>query len=143
MKLLTVEEVAEILRKSPHTINQWISNGSGCGGLFRKIGGSPLVLESDLEKWIKETPTVRHPNLASSSKQQIREQLSECLIQSVKHYEDSEMDLWESFGASDPSDPAFPEAMKVLDGYVATRLYHGGDIKRIESNFFADVEYES
>ena len=58
MRLLNVEQVAEILKKSPHTINQWISNGSGCGGLFRKIGGSPLMLETDLNDWILSAPRV-------------------------------------------------------------------------------------
>lgn len=56
MKLLTVEDVAGVLKKSPHTINQWICNGAGCGGLFRKIGGSPLILETDLNEWILNTP---------------------------------------------------------------------------------------
>ncbi len=58
MKLLNVEEVATILKKSPSTINQWISNGSGCGGLFRKIGGSPLILEDELNQWILSVPKV-------------------------------------------------------------------------------------
>jgi hypothetical protein len=58
MKLLNVEEVATILKKSPSTINQWISNGAGCGGLFRKIGGSPLILEDDLNVWILSVPKV-------------------------------------------------------------------------------------
>lgn len=56
MKLLNVEEVAERLKKSPHTINQWISNGSGCGGLFRKIGASPLILEDDFNNWVLNSP---------------------------------------------------------------------------------------
>jgi hypothetical protein len=58
MRLLNVEQVAEVLKKSPHTINQWISNGAGCGGLFRKIGGSPLMLEDDLNNWILNSPKV-------------------------------------------------------------------------------------
>jgi hypothetical protein len=58
MKLLNVEEVATILKKSPSTINQWISNGAGCGGLFRKIGGSPLIFEDDLERWLRSLPKV-------------------------------------------------------------------------------------
>lgn len=56
MKLLNVEEVATILKKSQSTINQWISNGNGCGGLFRKIGGSPMILEEDFNKWVLNTP---------------------------------------------------------------------------------------
>ena len=58
MKLLNVDDVAGVLKKSPHTINQWISNGAGCGSLFRKIGGSPMLLESELNEWILSAPKV-------------------------------------------------------------------------------------
>lgn len=54
MKLLTVQEVAEVLRKSPHTLNQWISKGEHCGPLFKKIGGAPLMLETELISWVEE-----------------------------------------------------------------------------------------
>jgi predicted DNA-binding transcriptional regulator AlpA len=58
MTLLNVRDVAERLKKSPHTIYSWISKGHFCGPLFRKIGESPMIIEADLENWIEQQPQV-------------------------------------------------------------------------------------
>ncbi|WP_062518536.1 helix-turn-helix transcriptional regulator [Demequina gelatinilytica] len=50
-KLLTITEVAEMLRTSPNTINYWIYKGTGPKSI--KVGRRRLWSEADVLAWLE------------------------------------------------------------------------------------------
>lgn len=56
MKLLTTDEVAEMLRTSPNTINYWTYQGTGPKS--RKVGRRRLWDEADVLSWVEAQATV-------------------------------------------------------------------------------------
>ncbi len=54
MVLLTVEEVAFLLKRSKSTIYKWVSSGDHMGKYFKRIGGKPMITEEDFDKYCKE-----------------------------------------------------------------------------------------
>lgn len=65
-KILTLEEVAELLRVSERTVVEWVSKGEIPGG---KIGTSWRFQESELKSWLdsKLSPRVKSPDDAYNS----------------------------------------------------------------------------
>lgn len=51
-EMLTPEEAAQVVRRSPHTLNSWRSKGTGPRA--RKIMGRVVYLRDDLDKWLSE-----------------------------------------------------------------------------------------
>ncbi len=54
MVLLTVEEVALLLKRSKSTIYKWVSSGEYMGKYFKKIGGKPMISQEDFNKYCRE-----------------------------------------------------------------------------------------
>jgi len=53
-ELLTVDEVAEILKIKNGTVNQWVQRGVNLGPSFFKVGGSLRLKRSDLENYLEK-----------------------------------------------------------------------------------------
>lgn len=54
MELLTVDDVAQRLKRSKSTIYKWICFGEHLGPHFKKIGGKPMLSEKDLEQYYED-----------------------------------------------------------------------------------------
>ena len=54
MKLYTVEEVAEMLKRNKGTIYNWIHKGVHLGPRFKKIGAKPMISEDDIRAYYEE-----------------------------------------------------------------------------------------
>jgi hypothetical protein len=156
MKLLTADEVADRLNKSRVTIDQWISKGQHCGTLFRKIGGAPMMLESDLNNWIMTSPRIGAPvdieakvdraikDINVHSRHGIAEVIAYMLKKYTDEYEYSDEDLWERMGSQllngDESDPkCFRDALNILDGYASNRLENGIKPEELHAKVYGDA----
>lgn len=52
MKLLTIDEVAQMLRKTPSQV-RWMRN-SGTGPMSAKLGGRIMYREQDVVDWVNQ-----------------------------------------------------------------------------------------
>jgi excisionase family DNA binding protein len=51
MNFLTVEDVAERLKRSTGTVYNWIHRGECVGPKFKKIGNKPMISDVDLNEY--------------------------------------------------------------------------------------------
>lgn len=52
--LLTIEEVADRIRRTPATVRWWVSTGTEIGPLFGKIGRRRMARAADVDAWIAD-----------------------------------------------------------------------------------------
>lgn len=53
-ELLTVEEVAEILKIKVGTLHQWIQRKENAGSYFFKVGGTLRIKKVDLQQYLEK-----------------------------------------------------------------------------------------
>lgn len=52
--LMTIEEVAERINRTPRTVRYWIANKAELGPLSAKIGRRRMFRRADVERWLDE-----------------------------------------------------------------------------------------
>lgn len=53
-ELLTIDEVADRIRRTPGTVRHWIATGTELGPRFAKLGRRRMARAADVEAWLSE-----------------------------------------------------------------------------------------
>lgn len=53
-ELMTIDEVAEYIRRPPATVRYWIATGAEIGPLFARLGRRRMARKADIDNWVSE-----------------------------------------------------------------------------------------